>query len=127
MTFKSPLLILMTATAAIAQMGPPPGGGGDGIWRRNAYYGELLTFDSCVGHQPGSGQYHYHASPLCLRAQLNDNLITVRSSRNGSTYSELPSGWHHSPILGWAPDGYPIYGPYSYSNVNDSTSPIKRV
>jgi uncharacterized protein (TIGR03437 family) len=102
-------------------------GGGDGIWRRNAYYGELLTFDSCVGHQPGNGMYHYHANPLCLRGQLNDNLRTVRSSRNGVTYAELPSGWHHSPILGWAIDGYPIYGPYGYSDPKDAVSPVRRI
>lgn len=109
--------------------GPPPGGGasGDGIWRRNAYYGELLTFDSCVGHQPGNGSYHYHADPLCLRAQLNDNLQTLRTSRNGSVYVELQSGWRHSPILGWAPDGYPIYGPYGYSSPADPGSAIKRL
>jgi uncharacterized protein (TIGR03437 family) len=126
------LAVLSLVAPAIGQGpgGPPggPGGGsGDGIWRRNAYYGELLTFDSCVGHQPGSGMYHYHANPLCLRGELNDNLITVRSSRNGVTYSELPSGWHHSPILGWAMDGYPIYGPYGYSDPLDPTSPIKRI
>ena len=130
------LIISLAAVGACAQ-GLPPGGGppggpgngtaGDGIWRRNAYYGELLTFDSCVGHQPGSGQYHYHASPTCLRAQLNDNLIELRSSRNGVTYQEMQSGWHHSPILGWAPDGYPIYGPYGYSNPSDPTSPVKRI
>lgn len=110
--------------------GPPGGGGGstgDGIWRRNAYYGELLTFDNCVGHQPGGGNYHYHANPLCLRAQLNDNLVTLRSSRDGVSYAELSSGWHHSPILGWAMDGYPIYGPYGYTNPADATSPIKRM
>ena len=75
MTWKSAyaiLAILAASATAIAQPGPggPPGNSGDGIWRRNAYYGELLTFDACVGHQPGSGQYHYHASPLCLRAQF---------------------------------------------------------
>jgi uncharacterized protein (TIGR03437 family) len=126
------LFIFLITTAVSAQIGPPPGGGpggssGDGIWRRNAYYGELLTFDSCVGHQPGNGMYHYHANPLCLRAQLNDNLETVRTSRNGATYRELSSGWHHSPILGWALDGYPIYGPYGYSNPIDPASPIKRM
>jgi uncharacterized protein (TIGR03437 family) len=116
-----------TVTAALAQ---PPGGGGvsgDGIWRRNAYYGELLTFDDCEGHQPNTGTYHYHANPLCLRAQLNDNLITLRSSRNGVSYAELASGWRHSPILGWAMDGYPIYGPYGYSNPSDSTSAVRRI
>lgn len=58
-------IVLFTAVA-LAQPPGGPGGQGDGIWRRNAYYGELLTFDSCVGHQPGNGNYHYHANPPCL-------------------------------------------------------------
>src|SRR5579863_3461575 len=62
MTWRALFIILTTAVAVLGQGGPPPGGpggGGDGIWRRNAYYGELLTFDACVGHQPGTGMYHY--------------------------------------------------------------------
>ena len=32
----------------------------------------------------------------------------------------------HSPIIGWAMDGSPIYGPYGYSIANDSSStPVK--
>ena len=128
----------ITACTAVAQ-GPPPGGGppgggpggagnsGDGIWRRNAYYGEFLTFDSCLGHQPGTGQYHSHVTPVCLRAELNDNVVTLRSSRNGASYAELTSGWHHSPILGWALDGYPIYGPYGYSDPTNPNSAIRRI
>jgi uncharacterized protein (TIGR03437 family) len=126
-------MAVLVSGLAWAQPGPggpgAPGGGsaGDGIWRRNAYFGELLTFDACVGHQPGGGNYHYHANPLCLRAELNDNIVTLRSSRNGSSFAELPNGWHHSPILGWALDGYPIYGPYGYTNPADPKSPIKRM
>ena len=30
---------------------------------------------------------------------------------------EVPSV-NHSPIIGWANDGHPIYGPYAYSNIN---------
>src|SRR5437762_11609789 len=117
MTVQRSLRLSILALAAAAGFAQPPGGGaGDGIWRRNDYYGELLTFDPCIGHQPGNGAYHFHANPLCLRAQLNDNVQTLRTSRNGSSYAELTSGWSHSPILGWAPDGYPIYGPYGYSN-----------
>ncbi len=121
------LSVLLLSLPVCAQPGNGGGNGGDGIWRRNAYYGELLTFDSCVGHQPQNGQYHYHASPRCLRAQLNDNLVVLRSSRNGSIYSELKSGWHHSPILGWATDGYPIYGPYGYSDPKDPNSAVQRI
>ncbi len=107
--------------------GPGPGASGDGIWRRNAYYGEFLTFDSCLGHQPNTGQYHYHVSPTCLRAELGDNLAVVRTGRTGTIYAEQTANLHHSPILGWALDGYPIYGPYGYSNPNDATSPVRRI
>ncbi len=87
---------------------------GDGIWLRDAFYGEAQTFDACVGHQPGNGQYHHHASPTCLRAQLGDNVELVRTTRTGPIYRENPS--KPSPILGWAMDGHPIYGPYSTIN-----------
>ena len=30
---------------------------------------------------------------------------------------------NHSPIIGWANDGHPIYGPYGYSK--DTGGPIK--
>lgn len=126
-------LLFLGIVLPLLSLAQPPGGGpgggsaGDGIWRRNAYYGELLTFDSCVGHQPGNGQYHYHASPSCLRAQLGDNIQILRTGRTGATYAELASGWKHSPILGWALDGYPIYGPYAYSSPMDPASAIRRV
>jgi hypothetical protein len=33
----------------------------------------------------------------------------------------------HSPLIGWALDGAPIYGPYGYENALDSGSPIKKM
>jgi len=126
-------LTLLLSAALPAQGPPPPGGGGpgaatgDGIWNRNAAFGEIETFDLCNGHQPGSGQYHHHINPVCLRAQLNDNVVAVATGRLGTTYAEKTSGWTHSPILGWSFDGYPVYGPYGYSNPMDPTSAIKRV
>lgn len=108
--------------------GPPAGGSGDGIWTRNAAYGEAETFDSCNGHQPQTGMYHHHINPVCLRAQLNDNLVPVYlNGRVGSQYAEASVNLHHSPILGWAFDGYPIYGPYGYSNPADPASAVKRL
>ncbi len=100
---------------------------GDGIWLRNAFFGEAQTFDACGGHQPGNGQYHHHAVPNCLREQLNDNIERVRSARTGPVYREKRAPWTHSPILGWAFDGHPIYGPYAYSDPRDSRSPVRRM
>ena len=36
------------------------------------------------------------------------------------------NGSQHSPILGWAFDGNPIYGPFGYTNGTDDTEGVKR-
>ncbi len=128
------IVSLLLSMVIWAQPGPGPGGPGgpgggtgDGIWTRNAAFGESETFDLCNGHQPQSGMYHHHLNPVCLRAQLSDNVTVVSTGRLGTVYAEKTDGWTHSPILGWAFDGYPVYGPYGYSNPMDPTSPMKRV
>lgn len=79
---------------------------GQGIWNRNAYYWEGGGFDNCLGHPQQQGEYHHHVSPTCL-------------------YDETDST-HHSPIIGYAFDGFPIYGAYAYSDTN-GTGAIKRM
>jgi len=37
------------------------------------------------------------------------------------------NGINHSPIIGWAYDGNPIYGSYGFSNPSDPNSSIKRI
>ncbi len=81
----------------------------DTTWFQNAYFWEHLlleTFDSCWGHPNQSFEYHTHQSPACVYDQA-DSL-------------------HHSPIIGFAFDGYPIYGCYAYENTN-GTGAIKRM
>ena len=64
-----------------------------------AYAGE---FDYCGGHADrATGLYHYHIPPSCLL----DNL----GSRSAS--AESPSADLHSMQVGWALDGFPVYGP----------------
>jgi len=75
-----------------------------GVWNQNAIVVEGPSFDSCLGHPAGNGEYHHHLNPRCL---YNDH----DSSR-------------HSPIIGYAFDGYPIYGAYGYANAN-GTGAIK--
>jgi len=52
---------------------PTNGLTGDGIWNRNAYANELVTFDAALAHQAGN-QYHYHVQPIALRYQLGDHV-----------------------------------------------------
>ncbi|KAK3284955.1 hypothetical protein CYMTET_7421 [Cymbomonas tetramitiformis] len=54
---------------------------------------EWTGFDYCSGHSEMTGDYHYHFPPSCLLDQLD----------------VLSDG--HSPQVGWAYDGFPIYGP----------------
>ncbi|MEI7861726.1 MAG: YHYH protein, partial [Planctomycetota bacterium] len=126
--------------ATSSEVGPPSG---DGLFNRLAAAVEAVTFDVGNGHQPGNGEYHYHEDPIALRAQLNDNVDYVgttnyfpydpavyyltRGEGLDGDFSERTTGLHHSAIIGWAFDGYPIYGPYGYSDPNDPTSAITRM
>ena len=77
-----------------------------GVWNRNAYFFEGISFDNCLGHAAQNGEYHHHVSPKCL-------------------YNSADSS-KHSPIIGYAWDGFPIYGAYAYTNT-DGTGKIKRM
>jgi hypothetical protein len=98
-------------------------------WWRDALAVEVVTFDPGFAHQPGlNGQYHYHAEPKALRYQLGDNMrATFDPTNNTYSYTEDTNTLHHSPILGWSFDGYPIYGPYGYSNPTNPASPVTRM
>ena len=95
---------------------------GSGIWNRDALVNEGPSFDPANAHQPPSGQYHYHVNPIGLRYQLGDHVTYTASS---NTYAEATSSPTHSPILGWAYDGFPIYGPYGYSSPLSAGSGVR--
>ncbi len=76
-------------------------------WNRNALLFEAVSFDSCLGHPAPGGDYHNHVNPRCV-------------------YNDADST-HHSPIIGFAFDGFPIYGAYGYSDPMSTTSAIKRM
>jgi hypothetical protein len=97
---------------------------GSGIWERDAYFGELPSFDPTNAHQPGSGQYHMHINPIGLRYQLGDNATYSAAT---DTYSENTNNLQHSPILAWAFDGYPVYGPSGYSVATNAASAVRRM
>lgn len=99
---------------------------GLGIWNRDAFVNESVTFDPANAHQPGNGQYHYHANAIALRALLGDNVLQDPVTR---LYQEIPAtaALAHSPILGWVRDGFPIYGPYGYANPTNPASGVRRM
>ena len=96
-----------------------------GYWNRDAYVNEGVTFDPANAHQQGSGVYHYHADPLGLRYLLGDHVDYNATSKTYSEDTNAPT--RHSPILAWTADGYPVYGPYGYSNPTNASSGIRRM
>lgn len=78
----------------------------DNGWNRNALYYEGVSFDNCLGHPGPDGTYHNHVNPSCLY--------------DGTDSTQ------HSPIIGYAFDGFPIYGAFGYANA-DGTGGIKRM
>ncbi len=103
-----------------------PGGStaGAGVWNREAYHNESNTFDPALAHQAGN-KYHYHAQPVALRYQLGDH-VDYNPVTNRYTESSTPIT-KHSPIVAWATDGLPVYGPYGYSDPLDPTSGVRRM
>jgi len=64
-------------------------------YSKSAPYVEGDTFDECGAHSASSSSvsYHHHIPPSCLLKQLNQTDDA------------------HSPQVGWAADGFPVYGP----------------
>ena len=63
-----------------------------------AGYSEVWL-DSCCGHPQETGVYHYHKYPTCVKSPFADD------------------GTRHSPVIGFAFDGFPIHGPYESDGV----------
>ena len=55
--------------------------------------------------------------------------VEIQPDFDSDDYDEetVAANLRHSPILGWALDGYPIYGPYGYTDPMDAASPIVRL
>mgnify|MGYP003303661541 FL=1 len=99
-------------------------------WTRNLQNELGQQFDTSRGYvfagyntQYG-GEYAHVSDPKQLRYVLGDNVFKNQSTQQ---LQELSTGWLHSPILGWAFDGNPIYGPYGYIDATDQSSGIRRI
>jgi hypothetical protein len=98
-------------------------GAGTGYWNRDAYVNEGVSFDPGYAHQQNTGVYHYHADPIGLRYLMGDHV----NFSNGVYSESTTAPTQHSPILAWTADGFPLYGPYGYSNATNPASGIRRM
>jgi len=70
-------------------------------------YGDPIinaVLDECMGHTGGADDYHYHA--LLVKC-LSEAGLVAEPWNNAD-----PPTDEESPIVGYASDGFPIYGPY---------------
>ena len=96
--------------------------GGVKIWKRNAGVIEAAGFD-CSGGHPAGEYYHYHRIPSPDVVHGIDSMCATFPSEGLFRLDETK----HSPIIGWGFDGFPIYGPYGYTDSLDASSPIERM
>lgn len=66
-------------------------------WQNLAIAFEVYDLDVCYGHS-ANGDYHLHSYGRCLKELLGDD------------------GSAHSPVIGYAADRFPVYGPYESEN-----------
>ena len=101
--------------------GPEEGPGGDAVALHFEYFNEdrqPIVLGWCTGHSAGPNGYHYHYDANCVYWEPE-----AGETMEDYDLSKIKSD-EHSPIIGWAFDGYPIYGMYGYNDDQTSLKPI---
>ncbi|MCB1616310.1 MAG: YHYH protein, partial [Pseudomonadales bacterium] len=79
-------------------------------WQYEALSGAVsLGIDDNYAHVQPTGAYHYHGMPTALLREL----------------SLLPA--RHSPLVGWAADGFPVYAKYGFVDALDENAGIREL
>ena len=111
-----------TTNALCGGPGNPPCTGTTS-WTRDAIPAERAGFDCSKAH-PAMGNYHHHQNPSAFNLDLTVLSNVCSAYPADGLYVINPS--QHSPLLGFAYDGFPIYGAYAYTNT-DGTGAITRM
>ena len=83
---------------------------GEPSWQYEPLSGAIaLGIDVSHAHVQPTGKYHYHGLPTGLI-----DSVRVESGK-------------HSPLVGWAADGFPMYAVYGYSDPNDASSRVQKL
>jgi hypothetical protein len=81
------------------------------------------------GHPANQGVYHYHSFQFgaAWRGDRGTFDTTVEVDNVPYLTGGLTHPDGHSKILGWALDGYPVYGPIGYTDATNATSGVGRL
>lgn len=106
--------------------GNPPCPGGpmaQNDWNRDAIPAEMGGFDCSKAH-PAMGNYHHHQNPSAFKLDLNV-VSDICNIYNAEGLYAIDAT-QHSPLIGFAYDGFPIYGAYGFKN-EDGTGGVTRI
>jgi len=106
--------------------GNPPCPGGPTAtmpWNRDAIVAERAGFDCAKGH-PAQGNYHHHQNPSAFKLDLT--VISTICDIYDADGLYVINENEHSPLIGYAYDGFPVYGAYAFKNA-DGTGGITRM
>lgn len=101
-----------------------------GVWNQDAIYHEKEGFDCAKGHpspppmgNPINGTYHHHQNPTAF--DLDNVVISNICDLYAADGLYAMNSSQHSPLLGFAFDGYPVYGAFAYDNTNGSGAIVR--
>ena len=124
----TPLGAIGISANGVVFFNPSAGNGGNPPvgFNWNAHFeGSPVDFgdDSCGGHPEQTGQYHYHDTHFLDCWKANAAMANYNDYYGGSQFNgdnlRHPDG--HSKLVGFAFDGFPIYGPYGYEDPWEAT------
>ncbi|UNH61324.1 structural protein [Synechococcus phage S-SZBM1] len=128
---SAPLGAIGVAANGVVFYNPSAGDGGNppvGFHWNAHYENSPVNFgdDACGGHPEPTGQYHYHDTHFLDCWKENSIIASYNDYYGLSQYNgdNLRHPDSHSKILGFAFDGFPIYGPYCYQDPWDNLSPV---
>ncbi|MFK8161881.1 MAG: YHYH protein [Lewinella sp.] len=101
----------------------PGGPRAEQAWNRDAIPAERQGFDCAKGH-PANGNYHHHQNPSAFKLDLEvtSDICNLYDAEGLYGLDSMV----HSPLIGFAYDGFPIYGAYGFKNT-DGTGGITRI
>jgi hypothetical protein len=107
-----------TTNALCGGPGNPPCPGGMATtqsWNRDAILAERKGFDCAKAH-PAMGNYHHHQNPSAFNLDLSVvSDVCDLYAADGLYKIDITK---HSPLLGFAYDGFPIYGAYAFKGID---------
>lgn len=115
-----------TTNALCGGPGNPPCPGGMGTpqaWNRDAVVAERAGFDCSKAH-PAMGNYHHHQNPSAFN--LDQVVVSSICDLYPADGLYVIDETAHAPLIGFAYDGFPIYGAFAYKNT-DGTGGITRM